>query len=47
MEAVWDVPVSVALVVGGLLLLALLARLTGQGRHDGRRPRRVRRFGRR
>jgi hypothetical protein len=47
METLWAVLVSVGLVVGGLLLLAVLVRLTGLGRRDSRRPRRGRRFGRR
>jgi hypothetical protein len=47
MEAVQAVLVSVGLVVGGLLLLAVLVRLTHPGGHDRRRPRRARRSGRR
>jgi hypothetical protein len=47
MEAMWAVFVSVALVVGGLLLPALLLRVTTLGRRDSGRPRRPRRFGRR
>ena len=47
METLWAVLVSVGLVVGGLLLLAVLMRVTGLGGRDTRRPRRGRRFGRR
>jgi hypothetical protein len=47
MEAMSAVLVSIALVVGGLLLLALLLRATTLGRRDSRRPRRPRRFDRR
>jgi hypothetical protein len=47
MEAVQAVLVSVGLVVGGLLLLAVLVRLATLGGRDRRRPRRGRRFGRR
>jgi hypothetical protein len=47
METLWAVLVSVGLVVGGLLLLAVLVRMTGLGRRERRRPRRGRRFGRR
>jgi hypothetical protein len=46
METLWAVLVSVALVVGGLLL-AVLVRMADLGRRDRRRPRRGRRFGRR
>jgi hypothetical protein len=46
MEAMSAVLISVALVVGGRLLLALLLRVTTLGRRDSRRPRRPRRFGR-
>ena len=42
METLWAVLVSVALVVGGLLLLAVLVRLTTLGGRDRRRPRRGR-----
>jgi hypothetical protein len=38
---------ATARVVGGLLLLAVLVRLTGLGRRDSGRPRRGRRYGRR
>jgi hypothetical protein len=48
MEALWAVLVSVGLVVGGLLLLVVLVRLTTRGGRDRRRPRRRgRRLGRR
>ncbi len=47
MEAMWGVLISVALVVGGLLLLAVLLRVATLGRRDSRRPRRSRPFGRR
>jgi hypothetical protein len=47
METLWAVLVSVALVVGGLLLLAVLVRWTTLGGRDRRRPRRGRRSGRR
>jgi hypothetical protein len=45
METLWAVLVSVGLVVGGLLLLAVLVRMTHPGRRDRRRPRRGRRGG--
>jgi hypothetical protein len=38
MEALWAVLVSVGLVVGGLLLLAVLVWLTGLGGARGRGP---------
>jgi hypothetical protein len=47
METLWAVLVSVGLVVGGLLLLAVLVRMAHLGRRKRRRPRRGRRFGRR
>jgi hypothetical protein len=47
MEAMWAALISIALVAGGLLLLALFLRVTTLGRRDSRRPRRPRRFGRR
>jgi hypothetical protein len=47
METLWAVLVSVGLVVGGLLLLAVLVRMAGLARRDSRRPRKGRRYGRR
>ena len=47
METLWAVLVSVFLVVGGLLLLAVLVRVTDLGGRGTTRPRRGRRFGRR
>ena len=42
METLWAVLVSVGLVVGGLLPLAVLMRMADLGRRDRRRPRRGR-----
>ena len=47
METLGAVLVSVGLVVGGLLLLAVLVRVTDLGGRERTRPRRGRRFGRR
>jgi hypothetical protein len=47
METLGAVLVSVGLVVGGLLLLAVLVRMADLGRRDSRRPWRGRRSGRR
>jgi len=47
METLGAVLVAVGLVVAGLLVLAVLVRMTGLSRRDSRRPRRGGRLGRR